>query len=72
LSDEELKKVWEDNMTILEDNAAVRVFGEMGREQKAKETAILMLQKGFDRSTISEIIKKPLEWIEEIAINNKI
>ena len=72
LSDEEFKKVLEDNMVILEDNAAVRVLGKMGEErgieQEKKETAILMLQKGFDKSTISEIIKKPLEWIEEIAV----
>jgi len=32
-SDEEFKKVLEENMAILEDNAAVRVLGKLGEER---------------------------------------
>ena len=76
-------------MSILEDNAAVRVLREQGIKQgikqgmeqgikqgnkqgiekEKKETATLMLQKGFDKSIISEIIKKPVSWIEELTLN---
>ena len=71
ISDEEFKKVLEDNMAILEDNAAVRVLREQGIEIEKKDTTIAMLQKGFDKSVISEIIKKPMEWIEEVATTSK-
>ena len=79
LSDEEFKKVLEDNMAILEDNAAVRVLGKLGEERgiergvekKAKETAIKMLKEGFNLDTISRIIEMPIQWIEEIAMSDK-
>ena len=44
---------------------------EQGNLSKAKETAITMLEKGFDKPTIAEIIKMPIEWVEEIAASNK-
>lgn len=72
-------------MEILEDNAAVRVLGKIfeergiekgikegikeGAEKTAKETAISMMQKGFDKSLISEIIKKPVSWVEDVVLN---
>jgi len=72
LSDEEFKKVWEDNMSILEDNAAVRVFGKLGEERKTKETAIKMLKEGLSLDIISRIIDMPISWIEELGINDKV
>ena len=64
-------------MEILEDNAAVRVLGkifeergiEKVAEKEKRETAISMMQKGFDKSLISEIIKKPVSWVEDVVLN---
>ena len=49
-----------------------KVIREESIEIKAKETAIKMLQKNFDKSIIAEIINMPISWIEEIAKSNKI
>ena len=71
-------------MTILEDNAAVRVLGKMGEERgiekgrkqgeeaKAKETAIKMLKEGFNLDIISRVLEMPISWIEEISKSNRI
>ena len=42
-----------------------------GKQEEKKETAITMLEKGFDKPTIAEIIKMPMSWIEEIATSNR-
>ncbi|MDR0272934.1 MAG: hypothetical protein LBI27_06420 [Clostridiales bacterium] len=40
---------------------------QRGREDSKRETALKMLKKGFDLNDISEVINKPIEWIQSIA-----
>ena len=54
VTDEELKRVSEENMRILEDNRAVRVLQDMGRSKRDIEIAVNMLKDG---DSIQKIVR---------------
>ena len=66
VSDEELNRIMEANMRILEDSPAVRVLENRGMNQKAIEIAQNMLRRGRSYQEISEDTGLTLERIEEL------
>ena len=66
ISDEELNKIVEDNMRVLEDSPAVRVLESRGRNQEKIEVAKKMLQGNFDISSIIEITGFDATKLEEL------
>ena len=70
ISEEELNKIWEDNMQILENNSAVKVFGNWGRNQGRQQEkiniALNMLQDGDDYAKVSRNTGLTMERVEEL------
>ena len=66
ISDEELNKIWEANMRILEDSPAVRVFGNWGRNQEKIEIAVNMLRRGRNIQEVAEDTGLDLSRVAEL------
>jgi hypothetical protein len=66
ISDEELNKIREANMRVLEDSPAVRVFGNWGRNQALIEVAENMLRDGDDAQKVSRNTGLDLSRVEEL------
>jgi hypothetical protein len=66
VSDEELNKILEDNMRILEDNRAVRVLENRGRGQEKIDIALNMLRDGDDAPKVSRITGLDLSRVAEL------
>jgi len=54
VSKEELNKIWEANMRVLEDSPAVQVLGDWGKKQRELEIAVNLLRRGRDIQEVSE------------------
>jgi len=67
IGDNELNKIVEANMRILEDTTASRVFEARGRKQEKENIAINMLQDGDDFTKIARNTGLNMERIEELA-----
>jgi len=67
VSDDELNKIMEANMRILEDSPAVRVLENRGMNQKAIKIAQNMLRAGEDYAKIAQFTELSIERIEELA-----
>jgi hypothetical protein len=63
ISDEELNKVMEVNMRVLDDSPAVRVLEKRGREKERIEIAKAMIKRGMDFSDIAELTGLEMEKI---------
>ena len=54
----------------LDGNLLVKVLEERGRAEgkmeKAIETAIKMLKRGFSIPQIAELLEQPIEWVENL------
>jgi len=66
ISDEELIKIVEENMRILEDSPAVRVFEKLFRNQREVEIAINMLRRGRDIQEVAEDTGLELSKVAEL------
>jgi hypothetical protein len=66
ISDEELNKILEDNMRILEDSPAVRVLESRGMNKKMLEIATNMLRDGDDAPKVSRITGLDLSRVAEL------
>ena len=78
IDEKNLIKVLEANRMNLRNSPAVRILGEMGREEgrvegrvegrdeKAIETALKMRNKGYLLEDIADILEKPIIWVEEL------
>jgi hypothetical protein len=66
ISDEELNRIVEDNMRILEDSPAVRVLESRGRNQREIEIAINMLRDGDDAPKVSRITGLEMTRVTEL------
>jgi len=58
-------------MTIAEEKGIEKGI-EKGEIETKKETAIEMMKEGLDKHLIARIIKKPIDWVEDIATRNEI
>jgi uncharacterized protein YerC len=67
VSDEELNKIMEANMRILEDTTAFRVLEARGRSQEKESIAVNMLRRGRNYQEISEDTGLSMERIDELA-----
>jgi len=67
INDNELNKIMEANMRILEDTTAFRVFEARGRNEREIEIAKSMFQDGDDYTKIARNTGLSIERIEELA-----
>jgi len=67
IGDEELNKILEANMRILEDTTAFRVLEARGMNQKAIKIAQNMLRAGEDYAKIAQFTELGIEKIAELA-----
>ena len=67
VSNEELRKVLEVNMISLENNSAVEVLADIGRNQEKESIAINMIREGDEYTKIARNTGLSLEKIEELA-----
>ena len=67
VSDNELNKIMEANMRILEDTTAFRVLEARGRSQEKESIAINMIRDGDDYTKIARNTGLSMERLEELA-----
>ena len=65
LSDEEFKRVMEDNMAILEDNAAVRVLSKLGEERGIEKGLVKGLERGLERGLEKKAKETAIKMLKE-------
>ena len=60
-------RLFEILMEELRIERAMEASREEGMDEKAAETAIKMLKKGFDTADIAEFTNTPIEWVEGLS-----
>ena len=71
ISEEEFKKILEENAMVLEDNVAVKVLTQRGEEKAKLETALEMLRDGMGNEPIAKYVKMPVDWVRKLRENNE-